>query len=46
MDADQIRTAFDEAFDQAVEFHGFAEHMRDYDVYVYATSDPRSGVLP
>jgi hypothetical protein len=46
MDADQIQTAFDDVFDQAVEFHGFAEHMRDYDVYVYATRDPRSGVTP
>lgn len=27
-------------------FHGFADFMRDYDLYVYATSDRRTGVAP
>ena len=27
-------------------FHGFADYMRDYDVFVYATADPRAGVAP
>jgi hypothetical protein len=44
VDEHQLRQAFDEVFDQAVVSHGFADYMRDYDVYVYATADPRTGV--
>jgi hypothetical protein len=36
----------DEVLDQAIVFHGFADYMRDYDVYIYATADPRTGVAP
>ena len=39
-----IQAAFDEVFDQAVVFHGFADYMRDYDVFVYVTADPRTGI--
>jgi hypothetical protein len=39
----EIRAAFEGAFDQAIVFHGFADHMRDYDLYIYATADPRAG---
>lgn len=46
MNAAEILEAFDEVFDQAVVFHGFAEYMRDYDVFVYATADPRTGIAP
>lgn len=46
MDEQQLRGAFDEVFDQAVVFHGYAPHMRDYDVYIYATADPRTGIRP
>jgi hypothetical protein len=46
VDENDLRAAFDEVFDQALVFHGFADFMRDYDVYVYATSDPRTGVAP
>lgn len=41
-----IREAFDDVFDQALVFHGFADYMRDYDVFIYATADPRTGVAP
>jgi hypothetical protein len=41
-----IQTAFDDVFDQAIVFHGFAAHMRDYDVFIYATADPRTGTAP
>lgn len=41
-----MREAFDDVFDQPVVFHGFADHMRDYDVYVYATAAPSSGITP
>jgi hypothetical protein len=43
VDEHQLRQAFDEVFDQEVIFHGFADYMRYYDVYVYATADPRTG---
>lgn len=42
----QLREAFDDVLDQAVVFHGFADYLRDYDVYVYATTDPRTGIIP
>jgi hypothetical protein len=46
MDAPEIQAAFDDVFDQAVLFHGFADYMRDYDVFILATADPRTGVAP
>lgn len=27
-------------------FHGFADYMRDYQVFVYAPADPRTGIAP
>jgi hypothetical protein len=42
----QIQSAFDDVFDQALIFHGFAEYMRDYEVFIYATADPRIGIRP
>lgn len=46
MNTSQIQEAFDGAFDQAVLFHGFADYMRDYDVFVCADADPRTGIRP
>lgn len=46
VDKQQLREAFDKVLDQAVVFHCFADHMRDYDVFVYATADPRTGIPP
>ncbi|GHH74881.1 YxiG-like protein [Promicromonospora soli] len=46
MDEQQIRQAFDEVLDQALVFHGFTDYMRDYDLYIYATADPRTGIEP
>ena len=46
VDTEQIKRALDEVFDQALIFHGFADYMRDYDLYVYATADPRTGIAP
>ena len=46
VDSSQIQTAFDDIFDQALVFHGFADYMRDYDIYIYATADPRTGIQP
>jgi hypothetical protein len=46
VDSDEIRRALDEVFDQALVFHCFADYMRDYDLFVYATADPRTGIAP
>lgn len=46
MNEAEIRQAFEDVFDQALLFHGFAAHMRDYDLYLYATADPRTGIPP
>lgn len=46
MDRQEIAAAFEDVFDQAIVFHGFAEHMRDYDVFGYAAADPRTGIAP
>jgi hypothetical protein len=46
VDVQQINEAFEEVFDQALVFHGFTDYMRDYDVFVYATADPRTEISP
>jgi hypothetical protein len=46
MDTSEIQAEFDDVFDQAVIFHGFADYMRDYEVFIYATADPRTGIKP
>jgi hypothetical protein len=46
VDISEIQAAFDDVFDQAILFHGFADYMRDYEVFIYATADPRTGVAP
>ncbi|WP_328840372.1 hypothetical protein [Streptomyces europaeiscabiei] len=46
MDAAVLEEMLDETFDQAVVHHGFTNYMRDYEVFVYATADPRTGVEP
>ena len=39
MDGPEIQAPFTDVFDQAIVFH-------DYDVFVYATADPRTGIVP
>jgi hypothetical protein len=46
VDSSEIQAAFDDVFDQAIVFHGFADYMRDYEVFIYATADPRTGIRP
>lgn len=46
VDSAGIQAAFDDVFDQALVFHGFADYMRDYEVFIYATADPRTGIRP
>lgn len=33
VDTHEIQAAFEDVFDQAIVFHGFADYMRDYDVF-------------
>jgi hypothetical protein len=46
VDAAQIKEALDEVFDQAILYHGFVDYMRDYEVVIFATADPRTGIAP
>lgn len=46
MDISEIQVAFDDAFDQAIMFHGFADYMRDYEIFIHTTADPRTGIAP
>ena len=46
MDTGEIQAAFDDVFDQAILFHGFADYLRDYDVFIYVTADLRTGITP
>ncbi|MFJ8554141.1 YxiG-like protein [Streptomyces sp. NPDC093676] len=46
MDTAVLEQMLDEAFDHAVVHHGYTDYMRDYEVIVYATADPRTGIAP
>ncbi|MEU6075990.1 hypothetical protein [Micromonospora sp. NPDC047074] len=46
VDTAVLRQALDDVFDQALVYHGFTDYMRDYEVIVYATADPRTGITP
>ena len=46
MDVAALERALDEAFDHAVLYHGFTNYMRDYEVIVHMTADPRTGIAP
>lgn len=46
MDAAVLELMLDEAFDHAVVHHGYTNYMRDYEVVVCATADPRTGIAP
>ena len=41
-----MEAVFTKVFDQAVVFHSFTAYMRDYEILVYATADPRTGIQP
>ncbi|MFJ4898993.1 hypothetical protein [Streptomyces sp. NPDC088727] len=46
MDTAVLEQMLDEAFDHAVVHHGYTNYMRDYEVVVHATADPRTGIAP
>ncbi len=39
-----LQQSLDEIFDQALVYHGYTDYMRDYELIVCATADPRTGV--
>ncbi|MFI9721294.1 hypothetical protein ACIHFE_16870 [Streptomyces sp. NPDC052396] len=46
MDSAALEEMLDASFDHAVVHHGYTSYMRDYEVIVYATADPRTGLEP
>jgi hypothetical protein len=46
VDAEEMRDAFEAVLDQAIVFHGFTDYLRDYEIVIHATADPRSHVQP
>ena len=46
MDGAEIQHVLDDVCDQAIVYHGFADDMRDYEILVYCTADPNTGVAP
>ncbi len=46
MDESEIERQLTDVFDQGIVYHGFADYMRDYEIYVYCTADPRTGISP
>ncbi|MFH9084750.1 hypothetical protein [Streptomyces sp. NPDC017673] len=46
MDTAVLEQMLDEAFDHAVVHHGYTDYMRDYEVIVHTTADPRIGIAP
>ena len=36
----------DEVFDQGIVHHGYVDYIRDYEVILYCTADPRTGIQP
>lgn len=41
-----LERLLDHIFDQALVYHGFTDYMRDYELVVYCTADPRTGIRP
>jgi hypothetical protein len=37
---------FEAVFDEAIVFHGFTDYMRDYEIIIHVTADPRTNVEP
>ncbi|MEY9887268.1 hypothetical protein ABIA31_000897 [Catenulispora sp. MAP5-51] len=46
MDLAVLERALDEIFDHGVVYHGFTDYMRDYEVIVHVSADPRTGIAP
>jgi hypothetical protein len=40
----EIQAAFEDVFDQALVFHCFTDYMRDYEMVLQLSADPRTGI--
>lgn len=46
MDSEVLRAQLDCLFDSDLMYHGFTKYMRDYELFVFNSVDPRSGLVP
>nr|WP_158558497.1 MULTISPECIES: hypothetical protein [unclassified Streptomyces] len=46
MDTAALEEMLNETFDRAVVHHGYTNYMRDYEVIIYATAAPSTGIAP
>ncbi|MET7460412.1 hypothetical protein [Nonomuraea sp. NPDC005501] len=46
MDLAALQQHLDDAFDQALVYHGYTDYMRDYEMIIYQPVDPRVGIAP
>ncbi|HET9060348.1 MAG TPA: hypothetical protein VFN61_10540 [Acidimicrobiales bacterium] len=46
VDAALLQVHLDTMFDQALVYHGYTDYMRDYELFVYRTADPCTGIPP
>ncbi|WP_420813680.1 hypothetical protein [Microbispora catharanthi] len=46
VDVSTLQQALDTVFDQALVYHAYTDYMRDYEMILYLTADPVTGVAP
>jgi hypothetical protein len=46
VDVSTLRQALDTVLDQALVYHAYTDYMRDYEMILYLTADPATGVQP
>lgn len=46
MEIAQLSQALDDIFDGAIVHHGYTDYIRDYEVIVYVTAGPSTGIPP
>ena len=46
MEKAELLRVLDDTFDEAIVYHGFTAYMRDYEVVIYRTADPATGISP
>ncbi|MEU7841719.1 hypothetical protein AB0B39_12265 [Micromonospora sp. NPDC049114] len=46
MEIARLIQALDDVFDGAIVHHGYTDYIRDYEVIVYVTADPRTDIPP
>lgn len=46
MDEDELQRKLDTLFDEALVYHAYTDYMRDYEMVVFSSADPRSTQRP